>query len=90
MLLVPAPVLDIPLPGAHRYDPIPAIAFQVTAHKPAASRTAQRWPKVEAEQRAFIEFARAHPEEAARRPQFADEVAIEPLIIEPLTIAGLD
>jgi hypothetical protein len=90
VLLQPAPVLDVPVLWDRGSDPIPAVAFQLTAHEPQAAQTVKRWPTVEAEQRAFIEFARAHPEEAARTLQFADEVMIEPLTIEPLTIAGLD
>jgi hypothetical protein len=90
VLLIPPPIVDAPLPAVHGSDPIPAVAFQLTAHKPQPERTLKRWPKIEAERRAFIEFARAHPEEAVRRPQFADVVEIEPLTIEPLTIAGLE
>jgi hypothetical protein len=91
VFLLPPPVLEVPLPHGRGSDPIPAVAFQVTAHKPPAPKIFKRWPRVEAEERAFVRLAMEHPEIALQltKPP-VEETAIKPLAIEPLAIAGLD
>jgi hypothetical protein len=80
--LVPAPRIDAPLPDGHGSDAAPpAIAYQMSRlpSKPTLTR------RLSPQQRAMLEFATKHPEQAASlMPVLPAEITIEPLTITEL------